>query len=125
MNEAGTASLNAAERGSSGREPPEPPRRPLLTRALALRTFLFFGLLEAALGMAAYLGRYGVEGWRPFEGLGNYPDLATVAPTATFLGIVSGQIGCLFAQRDGPLGSRLSLHGNPWLLVGLVVEVLL
>lgn len=110
---------------SSMRQPPEPPRRPLMTRALAVRTFLFFGLLEAVLGMAAYLGRYVVDGWRPFDGIGGYPDLATVAPTATFLGIVSGQIGCLFAQRDGPLWSRLRMRGNAWLAAGLAVEVLL
>jgi hypothetical protein len=39
----------------------------------------------------------------------------------TFLGIVSGQIGCLFAQRDGSLLRRLSLTSNrlvTWALAG-------
>jgi magnesium-transporting ATPase (P-type) len=35
--------------------PPEPARSPLLTRALAIQTFLFFGSIEAALGMAGFL----------------------------------------------------------------------
>ncbi|MFN8555895.1 MAG: hypothetical protein U0531_00580 [Dehalococcoidia bacterium] len=51
---------------------PEPPRRPILTRALALRTFLFLGPLEAALGFAGYLGYYLALGWRPFESLDPY-----------------------------------------------------
>ena len=41
--------------------PPEPPRRPLMTRDVALVTFLFFGVIEATLGFVAWLARYWVE----------------------------------------------------------------
>ena len=85
---------------------PEPPQRPLLTRALALRTFLFFGVLEAALGLIAFFGYYVAAGWRPFTSLDPYRAIEREAVTLTFLGIVAGQVGCLFAQRDGPLRAR-------------------
>jgi magnesium-transporting ATPase (P-type) len=105
------------------RETPEPPRRPLLTRPLMLKTFLFFGLMEAALGLAAYFGFYMVEGWRPFAPLVQFTAVAQQAATLTFIGIVAGQVGCLFAQRDGPLRRRLSLRANRWILLGLLVEL--
>ncbi len=107
------------------RRPPEPPTRPLITRALALRTFLFYGLVEAALGVAGFFAVYAVEGWRPFESLGAYAHVADEARTLTFLGIVSGQIGCVFAQRSGSLRSRLSLTSNRWMGAGLAFELVL
>ena len=41
------------------------------------------------------------------------------------MGIVAGQIGCLFAQRDGPLRSRLRFASNPWIAWGLLFELVL
>lgn len=105
--------------------PPEPPERPLLTRTLAARTFLFFGLVEAALGMAAFIAYLAVAGWRPVDSFGPYDAIAGEARTLTFLGIVAGQIGCVFAQRDGPLSARLSLRSNTWMAWGIVLEVTL
>lgn len=87
--------------------PPERPRAPLLTRAIAVRTFLFYGVLEAALAMAAFFAGH------------------ESGPTLTFLGIVGGQIGCLFAQRDGTLRARLSLRDNRWITLGIAVELAL
>ena len=43
----------------------------------------------------------------------------------TFLGIVSGQIGCLFAERDGSFTRRLSLRSNAWFRWGLLFELTL
>ena len=105
--------------------PPEPPRRPLMTRDVALVTFLFFGVIEATLGLVAWLGRYWVEGWRPFESLAPYQAFDREAATLTFLGIVAGQIGCLFAQRDGSLSRRLRFASNPWIAWGLLFELAL
>jgi magnesium-transporting ATPase (P-type) len=105
--------------------PPESPESPLLTRRLALRTFLFFGVMEAVLGLLGFFGYYFYEGWRPFASLDPYAAVNQEAATMTFLGIVSGQIGCLFAQRDGPLAVRLSLRNNRWIVWGLVFELTL
>lgn len=105
--------------------PPEPPRRPILTRALALRTFFLHGVVEALLGVIAYFGFYWAHGWRPFESLEPFRALERGAATMTFVGIVAGQIGCLFAQRDGPLLKRLAFWSNPWVAAGLATEVAL
>jgi len=99
------------------------PGRPLMTRRLAVRTFLVFGLTEAALGLGAYAAFYLESGWRPFEGLDS--DLVRQASTLTFLGIVGGQVGCLFAQRDGSLRQRLSFRSNGLLAAGLLSEFVL
>jgi magnesium-transporting ATPase (P-type) len=116
-----------AERPSPGAMavPPEPPSRPLLTRALGLRTFLFFGVLEAALGMAGFFGYYAAQGWSPGESFAPFANVAHQATTITFLAIVGGQVGCLFAQRDGPLWRRLSLRSNRWVGAGLAFELAL
>lgn len=105
--------------------PPEPPRRPLLTRELALRTFLLYGAVEALLGMSAYFGFYWAHGYRPFDSLEPFRALERGAATMTFVGIVAGQIGCLIVQRDGPLLKRLAVWSNPWVAAGLAVEVAL
>ncbi len=107
--------------------PAEPPRSPVLTRKLFLEVFLFWGPLEATLGLAGYLGYFATLGWRPFAPLSGYsPDAVRAASTLTFLGIVAGQIGCLAASRDGPLRARLSLRGvNPWIGAGLAFEIAL
>lgn len=114
-----------AERPSAGtmRSPPEAPRIPLLTRPLALRTFLYYGLIEAALGMAAFAAYYIEAGWRPFNSMDGFGTaFEHRATTLTFLGIVSGQVGCLFAARDGSLRARLSLRSNRWVAAGLAFE---
>jgi calcium-translocating P-type ATPase len=111
----------ASERVMASR--PEPPHRALLTRPLFLKTFLFYGVIEAVLGMAAFFAYYLWSGWRPFEAMDE--SILREASTLTFLGIVSGQIGCLFASRDGPLWRRLSLRSNGWVAVGLGFEVAL
>ncbi len=110
----------------SGREMarrPESPSRPLLTRELGLRTFLFFGAIEAALGMAGFATFEWWHGWRPFDSFSAFTGIEREAATATFLAIVGGQVGCLFAQRDGGLWQRLSLRSNPWIAGGLVFEL--
>jgi len=106
-------------------EPPEPPARPLLTRALGLKTFLFFGLIEAALGILGYLAYHWNAGWRPFDSFAPYAAIQHEARALTFLGIVAGQVGCVLAQRDGPLLARLSLTTNRLIAYGLAFELAL
>ena len=104
---------------------PEPPGAPLLTRGLAVRTFLFYGLVEAALGMAGFLAVYVAHGWRPFDSLAPFGAAQVEAGTLTFLAIVGGQVGCLFAQREGSPRARFSLFTNPWIAIGLGFELAL
>ncbi len=106
------------------RAAPEPPSRPLLTRRLGLRTFLFFGPLEAAIALAGFFAFYLVEGWRFGDSFAPFEGASRAAATVTFLGIVGGQVGCLVAQRDGTLRQRLSL-ANRAIAVGLAFEICL
>jgi len=98
---------------------PTPPGAPLLRRGLAVRTFLFYGALEAALGMAGFLAVYMAHGWRPFESFAPFAASHAEARTLTFLAIVGGEVGCLFAQREGNLRARFSFVTNPWIAIGL------
>ncbi len=105
--------------------PPEPPAAPLLGRGLAVRTYLFYGVIEAALGMAGFLAVYWTHGWRPFESFAPFSAAQVEAGTRTFLAIIGGQIGCLFALREGRARARFSLFSNPWIAVGLGFELAL
>lgn len=103
--------------------PPEAPSRPLLTRRLGLRTFLFFGLVEATIALTGFFFVFAVDGWRLGGSLDPFGHLERQAATVTFLGIVGGQVGCLFAQRDGSLRRRLSLRSNRAVALGLGFEL--
>ena len=128
----GTDLLPAMALGSEGaskqtlQQTPEAPGKPILTKSLALKTFAFFGVIEAALGMTSFLAYLWAHGWRPFESFGGFaPGTIQEASTLTFLGIVSGQVGCLFANRDGSLSERLSFKSNPFVGWSLAFEVVL
>jgi magnesium-transporting ATPase (P-type) len=91
---------------------------------LGVRTFLIFGVIEAALGLAGFFAFFVVEaGWRFPESFAPFEEFTNAASTVTFLSIVGGQVGCLFAQRDGSLLERLSLRSNTLIAVGLVFEI--
>ena len=116
-----------AERPTPGamRTAPEAPSEPLLTMRLGLRTFLFFGVIEAAIALAGFFAYYTVEGWRFAGSFAPFEDISHEAATITFLGIVGGQVGCIFAQRDGSLRQRLSLRTNRAIGAGLAFELVL
>jgi magnesium-transporting ATPase (P-type) len=103
--------------------PSDPPAQPILTRRLGLRTFLFFGAMEAALGMTGFFAFYLLQGWSFGDSFAPFEGRAHAATTVTFLSIVGGQVGCLFAQRDGTLRQRLSLRTNGWIVWGLAFEL--
>jgi len=68
-------------------------------------------VIEAALGLAGFFAFYLVRGWRFGDSFAPFDNVASEAATVTFLAIVGGQVGCLFAQRDGSLARRLRLRG--------------
>jgi magnesium-transporting ATPase (P-type) len=105
--------------------PPRGPHDPLLSRALAIRTFLFFGVIEALLGMTGFFLFYVHAGWRPGDSFGDFSDIAHKATTLTFLAIVGGQVGCFFAQRDGALRQRFDLRTNGAIKGALAFELVL
>ncbi len=72
---------------------PEPPSRPLMTRALALRTFLFYGVVEASLGMVGFFGFYLLEGWRFGDAFDAFDHIARQAATTALKTTTRGRCG--------------------------------
>jgi magnesium-transporting ATPase (P-type) len=118
-----------------GIEPPEPdsmdrpPRSPaerLITRAMLARAYLFFGLIEGALVMAAFLFVLYLGGWTWGMPIAESDPLLRLARTVAFVGIVSTQVGTAFACRTERVSTfRMGILSNRWLLVGIAVEIVL
>ncbi len=75
--------------------------------------------------LIGFFSNFAWQGWRPFDDLGPDSQFDSQARAMTFLGIVSGQVGCVFTQRDGSFAQRLSLTSNAWIRWGLLFELAL
>ncbi|MBV5297366.1 MAG: cation-transporting P-type ATPase [Rhodoferax sp.] len=107
-------------------QPPRARRERLLSWRLLLRAYLWLGLLEAGIAMAAFYFVLGGIGWHPGDVLASTDPAYLRATTACFAGIVVAQMVNLFVCRH-PLQStlRFGLFDNPLLLAGLALELLL
>ncbi len=117
-----------------GSEPPEagimdhPPRsqkEPLLTRKLMLRAFLWYGMIESVIAMAAYFFLNYEHGWPmlPLAGSGIVYQMAT---TMTLAAIVFCQIGVVFCCRTERNSIfRIGFHTNRMVLIGIATELTL
>ncbi len=135
-----------------GTEKPEPnvmkrpPRRrntPMVDGRLLARSFLFLGLIEAALCYAGFFVVYDVLASPNFLGLPIFPWLANsgiiphyshlpqsmlyiLAITVFHAGVVMAQVGNAFACRsEKEKGHRLGWLSNPFLLLGIAAEILI
>ncbi|HOE40916.1 MAG TPA: cation-transporting P-type ATPase [Rhodoferax sp.] len=107
-------------------QPPRARSERLLSWGMVLRAYLWLGVLEAGIAMAAYYFVLNASGWR-------YGDLLPVgdpaylrATTACFAGIVVAQMVNVFVCRHPQQSSlRFGLFGNPLLLAGLALELVL
>jgi Ca2+-transporting ATPase len=129
-----------------GAEPPEPdvmqrpPRRrgaPLLDSRLYTRAFLWLGVIEAALCVAALAVIYSAFGHGDLLGLPPWPGLERLNPlslplasvhglatTVYFAGVVMAQIGNAFACRSERAGGKgLAWQSNRPLVFGVLVEI--
>lgn len=117
-----------------GVEPPEPGamERPprarterLVNRPLLLRAYLFFGVIEAALVMASFFWVLTRGGWTFGTALPTADPLYLEASTMAFLAIVATQVGTVFAARtERESLFRVGLFSNPWVLWGVLFEIL-
>ena len=128
----GTETLPALALGMEAPEPDvmqQPPRgrrEPLVTGGMLSRAYLFLGLIEAALVMAAFFWTLTQGGWVWGMSLTDDSPLLRLARTVTFVGIVSTQVGTAFACRTERVSVfRIGLFGNRWLIVGIIFELLL
>jgi magnesium-transporting ATPase (P-type) len=118
--------------------PPRPRFQPLLDRALLLRSFLWLGMIEAVLCYAAFIAVYVLTGHAAMLGLPflasiHWPLLAFIPPgnvervaqTVFHAGVVTSQIGNVFACRTSTAHNRQQgWTSNPMLLLGVAVELL-
>ena len=104
--------------------PPRPPGARLLDSARLLRAYAFLGVIEAVLAMLAFFWTYWLAGWRPGLPMASEGDLYRRATTMTLIGIVSGQVGNVFACRtDRESVFRVGVLDNRMVLAGVAAEL--
>jgi calcium-translocating P-type ATPase len=119
-----------------GREPAEPglmerPPRPrsegVIQRSLLYRSWVFLGLIEAALVLSGFFFVLLRAGWHPGDAVGSgdlLHDAYLQATTMTFAGIVACQIGTALAARTEHASLRtVGFFTNRFLLWGIASEI--
>ena len=106
-----------------------PPRRPgqrLLDLGLALRAYLFLGLIEATAAMSAFLYVLYQGGWSWGQMPASDAPLYLQATTATLCAIISLQIVNVFLCRSSIRScASTGVGGNRWILAGVALELVL
>jgi sodium/potassium-transporting ATPase subunit alpha len=106
--------------------PPRSRTERLLNRFLLLRAYLFLGLVEAGIAMAAFFWFLSANGWTWGAPLAWTDPLYRQATTVTFAAIVVAQIANVFACRSEHVSAfRLGFFSNPFILGGIAVELAL
>ena len=106
------------------RRPPRPQGERLMNWPLALRAYLFLGLIEAAAAMAAFFFVLDGAGWRYGQHLAARDPVYLQATTACLSTIILMQIVNVFLCRS-PTRSVLStgLFGNALIVFGVLTEI--
>ncbi len=116
----------AAEPGLMAR-PPRPSSEGVIRRAMLVRAWVWLGLIEAALVLAAFFVVLREGGWSPGDPVGVGSTLHTTyltATTMTFAGIVACQIGTAVAARTERVSLRsIGFFSNRLLLWGIASEI--
>jgi len=117
-----------AERPDSGlmKQPPRPAHERLLSWPLLARAYLWLGLLEAGVALAAFFYVLHLGGWQYGDVLDKLYPLYLQATTACLAAIVAAQVVNVFVCRHPRQPAwRFGLRQNPLLLLGLLVEIAL
>lgn len=111
---------------NSMNQPPRSRQERLLDWPLLLRAYLFLGVLEAMVSMAAYYFVLHTGGWQWGEQLDSHSPLYLQATTACFSAIIITQIVNVFLCKT-PARSVFgaTLWDNPIILWGIVLEIVL
>ncbi len=106
--------------------PPRSQKEPLLTKKLFVRAFFYYGMVEAALSMAAFFFLYWTHGWRLGMPLASSGPVYAAATTMTFAAIVMAQVGMVFNCRtDKASMFKTGFTTNRLILIGIAVEAVL
>ena len=115
-----------AERPDPGlmRQPPRPSHERLLSWPLLARAYLWLGILEAGVSLAAFFFVLRLAGWQYGDALGKFDPLYLQATTACLAAIVVSQMVNVFVCRHPrEAATHFPLMQNPLLLFGLAVEL--
>jgi sodium/potassium-transporting ATPase subunit alpha len=106
------------------RRPPRPQAERLMNWPLAFRAYLFLGLIEAAIAMAAFFFVLNGAGWKYGQNLAAQDPVYLQATTACLSAIILMQILNVFLCRSATR-SVLStgLFGNAMILLGVTSEI--
>ena len=128
----GTDSLTALGLGVEAPDPQvmhRPPRRPgdrLFSASLALRAYLFLGVIEAIAAMAAFFFVLYGSGWGYGQALAPSHPLYLQATTACLSAVIVMQIVNVFLCRTTTRSVwSTGLGGNPLILWGVLLEIAL
>jgi calcium-translocating P-type ATPase len=107
-------------------KPPRPITERLMNIPLALRAYLFLGLMEAAVAMSAFFFVLLRGGWHYGEKIASSSPLYMQATTACLSAIIVLQIINVFLCRSNTRSIfSTGLRGNPLILWGVALEVAL
>jgi sodium/potassium-transporting ATPase subunit alpha len=108
------------------RRPPRPQHERLINWPLALRAYLFLGLIEAGAAMAAFFFVLQRGEWQYGQGLAGDHPLYLQATTACLSAIIVMQVVNVFLCRS-PTRSVFTVGflGNPWIVWGVLLEIAL
>jgi calcium-translocating P-type ATPase len=105
-------------------QPPRPRTERLLHWPLLIRAYLWLGMMEAAVSLAAFFYVLNGGEWNYGDVLGRQDPLYLQATTACLAGIVLSQVINIFLCRHpSQSGFRFGSISNPLLLWGIALEV--
>ena len=108
------------------RRPPRSAGDRLLNLPLALRAYLFLGLVEAAGAMAAFFFVLEKGGWKFGQDLAHGDPLYRQATTACLSAIIVMQVANVFLCRSATRSlSSTGFSGNPLIVWGVALEIAL
>jgi sodium/potassium-transporting ATPase subunit alpha len=106
--------------------PPRSRTERLLSLPVLLRAYAFLGLIEAGIAMGAFFWFLRAQGWSWGTPLDWADPLFRQATTVTFAAIVIAQVANVFACRSERVSAfRLGFLSNPFILLGIAVELTL
>jgi sodium/potassium-transporting ATPase subunit alpha len=128
----GTDSLTALGLGVEApsprlmQRPPRPQAERLLNASLALRAYLFLGIIEAAGAMGVFFLVLYAEGWKYGQALASNDPVYLRSTTACLITIILLQVVNVFLCRSATRSVfSTGLFGNPLIVWGVIWEICL
>ena len=107
-------------------QPPRDRKKPMLNKGLVAKAFLWYGMLESALSMAAYFFVNRVNGWPRLPLASGSSPVYLQATTVTLAAIVFCQVGQVFNCRTERVPVlKTGLFGNRQVNLGVLFELFL